>query len=94
MLYLGGVCRICTPLFQSKRIMKNKTVLPDESQILSRKDCQEILLARMAAGDLYANELRLKIRKADMLFDRLRDKPIYSSNEKGNGQKRDATKMA
>ncbi|MBP3663650.1 MAG: hypothetical protein J6J03_00655 [Tyzzerella sp.] len=58
--------------------MKNKADLPDESRILSRKDYQEILLARMAGGDLYANELRLKLRKVDILLDRLRDKPIYT----------------
>ena len=58
--------------------MKNKTYLPYESRILSQKDYQEILLARMAGGDLYANELRLKLRKVDILLDRLRDKPIYT----------------
>lgn len=58
--------------------MKDKTDLPYESRILSRKDYQEILLVRMAAGDLYANELRLKLRKVDIMLDRLRDKPIYT----------------
>lgn len=54
---------------------------PSENEVLSRRDYQEILLARMAAGDLYANELRLKIRKVDKLLDVLRealgDKRLY-----------------
>ena len=54
---------------------------PSEHEVLSRRDYQEILLARMAAGDLYANELRLKIRKVDKLLDVLRealgDKRLY-----------------
>lgn len=65
----------------------NKTVLIDESKILSRRDCQEILLARMAGGDLYANEERMKIRRVDMMMDRLRiamgEKPLYAKNPKG-----------
>lgn len=56
---------------------KKNPPFPDEGQVLSRKDYQEILLARMAAGDLYANETRLKLRHVDMLLDKLRDKPIY-----------------
>ena len=44
-------------------------------------DYQEILLARMAAGDLYANELRLKLREVDKKLDVLRvlfgEKPLY-----------------
>lgn len=63
--------------------MSKKADIPKE--ILSRRDYQEILLARMAGGDLYANELRLKIRRVDMMFDRLRiacgEKPIYSVNK-------------
>lgn len=59
----------------------NKTVLIDETKILSRRDYQEILLARMAGGDLYANEERMKIRRVDMMMDRLRiamgEKPLY-----------------
>lgn len=46
-------------------------------EILSRRDFQEILLARMAGGDLYANELRMKFRRADQLLDVLRPTPIY-----------------
>jgi len=45
--------------------------------ILTRKEYQEILLARMAAGDLYANETRLKLRKIDKKLDVLREKPLY-----------------
>ena len=35
----------------------------------------------MAGGDLYANEIRLRIREIDMMLDRLRivcgEKPLY-----------------
>lgn len=48
-----------------------------KEEILSRRDFQEILLARMAGGDLYANELRMKFRRADQLLDVLRLTPIY-----------------
>lgn len=44
----------------------------NESKVLSRRDYQEILLARMAGGDLYANEERLRIRRVDMMLDKLR----------------------
>lgn len=54
-----------------------KNFLSDETKILSRRDYQEILLARMAGGDLYANEERMKIRRVDMILDKLREKPIY-----------------
>ena len=57
-------------------MQRETTLLRDEDKILSRRDYQEILLARMAGGDLYANEQRLRIRKADMMLDRLREKPI------------------
>lgn len=59
--------------------MKRTSDTPKE--ILSRRDYQEILLARMAGGDLYANELRMKIRKADMALDKLREKPLYPVNK-------------
>lgn len=52
-----------------------------KEEILSRRDFQEILLARMAGGDLYANELRMKFRKADELFDIFRDKPLYKNKK-------------
>ena len=55
--------------------------------VLSRRDYQEILLARMAGGDLYANETRLKIRRVDMALDRLRvacgSKPLYPVRHDG-----------
>lgn len=44
----------------------------DEEEVISRRDYQEILLARMAGGDLYANELRMRIREVDKKLDRLR----------------------
>jgi len=63
--------------------MNKKADTPKE--ILSRRDYQEILLARMAGGDLYANELRLSIRRADMALDKFRiaagDKPLYPVNK-------------
>ena len=52
-----------------------------KEEILSRRDFQEILLARMAGGDLYANELRMKFRKADELFDIFRDNPLYKNKK-------------
>lgn len=51
--------------------------IPDASQVLSRREYQEILLARTAGGDLYANELRLKLRRIDRILDKLRPVPIY-----------------
>lgn len=54
-----------------------------QEEVLSRRDYQEILLARMAGGDLYANEQRLRVRKVDMLFDKLRvacgEKALYGT---------------
>lgn len=59
--------------------MKREADISEE--IFSRRDYQEILLARMAGGDLYANEERLRIKKVDMMLDRLRiacgEKPLY-----------------
>lgn len=56
-------------------------IIIDESKVLSRRDYQEILLARMAGGDLYANELRLRIREVDKKLDKIRiacgEKPLY-----------------
>lgn len=60
---------------------QNPKDFPPENEILSRRDYQEILLARMAAGDLYANELRLKLREVDKKLDAIRvlfgEKPLY-----------------
>lgn len=53
-------------------MQKKQLFVIDEEEVLSRRDYQEILLARMAGGDLYANELRMKIREVDMKLDRLR----------------------
>ena len=64
--------------------MKRNLLEIDESTILTRKEYQEILLARMAVGDLYANELRLKLRRVDIILDKLRDKPPYPNEKKGH----------
>lgn len=59
---------------------RNNSV-PTSDKFLTRREYQEILLARMAGGDLYANEIRLRIREIDMMLDRLRivcgEKPLY-----------------
>lgn len=62
--------------------MKRNRLEIDDKNIVSRRDYQEILLARMAVGDLYANELRMKIRRVDMLLDKFREKPIYKESSK------------
>lgn len=63
---------------------KNNSV-PTSDKVLTRREYQEILLARMAGGDLYANELRLRIREVDMMLDRLRKacgvKPLYEEKK-------------
>lgn len=60
---------------------KKDFIIFSKEEVLSRRDYQEILLARMAGGDLYANELRLRIREVDKKLDRLRvafgEKPLY-----------------
>ena len=67
--------------------MQKKGFLTDNTNVLSRHDYQEILLARMAAGDLYANEERMKIRKVDIMLDKFREalgkKALYKK-ETGN----------
>lgn len=55
---------------------------PTPETVLSRRDYQDILLARMAGGDLYANEVRLKIRRLDVMLDRFSDHPIYPENQR------------
>ena len=64
-------------------MQRDKTLLIDESKVLSRSDYQEILLARMAGGDLYANEERIRLRKVDMMLDKLRvaggGEPLYGN---------------
>lgn len=52
--------------------MKKSTLFLINDKVLSRHDYQEILLARMAGGDLYASELRKKVREADKALDKLR----------------------
>lgn len=54
-------------------------------EVLSRRDYQEILLARMAGGDLYANEERMRIRRIDMALDKLREVPLYTACEDSDG---------
>ena len=51
-------------------------------EVLSRRDYQEILLARMAGGDLYANEQRMRIRRIDMALDKLREVPLYDKQDR------------
>jgi hypothetical protein len=60
--------------------MKRNRLEIDDKNIVSRRDYQEILLARMAGGDLYANELRMKIRRIDIALDKFREKPIYKES--------------
>lgn len=64
---------------------RNPSSITEEPEVLSRRDYQEILLARMAAGDLRANEDRLRIRRVDQLLDQLRiacgEKPLYASHQ-------------
>lgn len=53
----------------------------DPDKFFTRGEYQEMLLARMAGGDLYANAERLRLREVDMKLDRLRVacgvKPLY-----------------
>ena len=53
----------------------NKEPIPEV--VLSRGEYQEILLAKLAGGDMYANETRLKLRKVDMQLDVFREVPLY-----------------
>lgn len=46
--------------------------VPTSDKFFTRREYQEILLARMAGGDLYANEERLRLRRVDMMLDKLR----------------------
>lgn len=66
-------------------MQQNGRLIISEDKILSRRDYQEILLARMAGGDLYANEERLRIRQVDMMLDKLREacggNPIYPADK-------------
>ena len=64
-------------------MQKDKKLIIDESKVVSRRDYQEILMARMAGGDLYANEERIRIRQVDMMLDKLRvaggGEPLYEN---------------
>ena len=55
----------------------------DERKILSRRDYQEILAAKLAGGDLHAYETLQKLRRVDRMLDRLRiasgEKPLYGN---------------
>lgn len=62
--------------------MRKKYPISDEVQVFSRKEYQEILLARMAGGDLYANEIRLKLQRIDKILDVLREKPLYTKENR------------
>ena len=66
-------------------MQQNGRLIISEDKILSRRDYQEILLARMAGGDLYANEERLRIRQVDMMLDKLREacgeKALYAKEQ-------------
>lgn len=57
--------------------------MDEQFEVVSRSEFREILLARMAGGDLYAAETYRKVREADMMLDALREKPIYNK-ENGN----------
>lgn len=60
--------------------MKNQRKLSSEAkqaEVISRAEYREILLARMAGGDLYAAETLRKVRAIDKALDVLRVKPIY-----------------
>ena len=56
------------------RIRKTEPVI---KEVVSRSEYRDILLARMAGGDLYASETLGMVRKADKVLDILREKPIY-----------------
>lgn len=58
--------------------------MAEQFEVVSRSEFREILLARMAGGDLYAAETYRKVREADMMLDVLRDKPIYNKERNGN----------
>lgn len=63
--------------------MAAKRKMPQIEEVVLRSEYRDILLARMAAGDLYASETLSRIRKIDMALDAIREKPIYKKNESG-----------
>ena len=60
-------------------VKTNKEPIPEV--VLSRGEYQEILLAKLAGGDMYANETRLKLRKVDMQLDVFREVPLYKRSK-------------
>lgn len=62
---------------------KKPEVNLDKIEVVSRSEYRDILLARMAAGDLYAAETLAMVRGADMALDILREKPIYKKTKNG-----------
>lgn len=56
---------------------KEKPSIPEHVEEVTRMEYREILLARMAGGDLYAYEQYRKFREVDIKFDAFREKPIY-----------------
>lgn len=54
-----------------------KTSPRQELETVSRGEYREILLARMAGGDLYANEILMKVRRIDKALDLFRKTPLY-----------------
>ena len=67
------ICRM-----KNSKKQKTKSVRFDKYETVSRAEYREILLARMAGGDLYAMEAYQKIKEADVLLDVFREKPIYN----------------
>ena len=61
---------------------------PEIKEVISRSEYRDILLARMAAGDLYASETLFMVRKADMALDILREKPIYQRKNESDCNER------
>ena len=61
---------------------------PEIKEVISRSEYRDILLARMAAGDLYASETLSMMRKADMALDILREKPIYKRKNESDCNER------
>jgi hypothetical protein len=61
-----------------------KTLPHQELETVSRWEYREILLARMAGGDLYANEILLKVRRIDKALDLFRETPLYGKRSRQN----------
>lgn len=61
-------------------------ITPDHQELetVSRGEYREILLARIAGGDLYANEILLKVRRIDKALDLFRETPLYGKRSRQN----------